>query len=182
MAGIPALGTQSSLLLRFTAGRLAVCLASNMPSIDSYDVSIPAQGLRVRPRRVDLAPFDPASSPSSSSVSSSTLAYLSIPYARPPVGPLRWRPPQRPAPPKDHAEPVLQESKWARDACQNIRDQLSITVGREAHKTSIGQSEDCLTLNVWVPEEIKKAHAADSCKVFPVGVWIHGALVAFSSP
>ncbi|MEM8734961.1 MAG: carboxylesterase/lipase family protein [Planctomycetota bacterium] len=76
-------------------------------------------------------------------------AFKGIPYAAPPVGDLRWRPPQEP----QAWEEVRECDKFGPKALQN--------------KKTEGQSEDCLYLNVWRPRE-----ASDS--PLPVMVWIHG--------
>jgi len=83
--------------------------------------------------------------------------YRKIPYAAPPVGALRWKPPQRPMP-------------WtgARDASANgpACMQVMNAGGRPNGGGASGPiSEDCLTLNVFAPKGA--AHA-------PVMVWIHG--------
>ncbi|MCU6454071.1 carboxylesterase family protein [Sphingomonas sp. A2-49] len=83
-----------------------------------------------------------------------TLVFKGIPYAAPPVGPLRWRPPAKPAP-------------W-----QGSRDVTHFGAacpqGPE-HKepwAQVGpQSEDCLFLNVWRPARAGR---------YPVMVFIHG--------
>lgn len=83
-----------------------------------------------------------------------TLVFKGIPYAAPPVGPMRWRPPVRPA-----------AWKGVRDA---TRYGAACPQGSE-HKEPWAQvgpmSEDCLFLNVWRP-----AHAGK----YPVMVFIHG--------
>jgi para-nitrobenzyl esterase len=80
--------------------------------------------------------------------------FKGVPYAQPPVGALRWRPPQ-PAQP------------WtgARDAQAFGSDCMQNRVGWDDTQTKLPVSEDCLTLNVWTPANAAKA---------PVMVWIHG--------
>lgn len=82
--------------------------------------------------------------------------FRGIPYAAPPVGANRWKPP-RAMPPW----PGVRTAVAFGPACiQPMRRGASIY----AH--DIGPtSEDCLTLNVWAPADAAKA---------PVFVWIHG--------
>src|SRR6516165_1356942 len=87
--------------------------------------------------------------------------FLGIPYATPPVGALRWQPPQPAA-------------SWSgvRDATQFAPHcpQLASPFGLAS------TSEDCLFLNVFTP---RHQHAGSH---FPVMVWIHGgALVTGES-
>jgi len=82
------------------------------------------------------------------------VAFLGIPYAAPPVGRLRWRPPQPPAP-------------WTgvRSATASGLPCPQPRFGGAPFVTA--WSEDCLTLNVWVP-------AAPSAAPRPVLVSIPG--------
>jgi para-nitrobenzyl esterase len=82
--------------------------------------------------------------------------FLGIPYAAPPVGPLRWKPPQPPRP-WTGVRPAV---KFGPRAMQgHIYDDM---VFRDK-----GPSEDCLYLNVWAPANASSAR-------LPVMVWIHG--------
>jgi para-nitrobenzyl esterase len=87
--------------------------------------------------------------------------FLGIPYAAPPVGALRWRPPQ-------HA------ARWS-----GVRDATQFAPHCPQPPTPFGHasvSEDCLFLNVFMPshQEAGSHH--------PVMVWIHGgALVTGES-
>jgi para-nitrobenzyl esterase len=91
--------------------------------------------------------------------------FKGLPYAAPPTGWRRWRPPAE--------APVW---KGVRDAtrfgpaCVQPRSQP----GSSIYASDLGaMSEDCLSLNVWAPAKAQKA---------PVLVWIHGgALVTGSS-
>jgi len=67
-------------------------------------------------------------------------AFKGVPFAAPPVGPLRWQPPQ---PPKTWTE-IRQATAFAAQCMQ--RRQFADMVFR-----SSGTSEDCLYLNVWTP-------------------------------
>jgi len=83
--------------------------------------------------------------------------FKGVPFARPPVGPLRFRPPQ-PAEPWSGVRPADAYGRWAP---QRLAPEGSGIGGEE-----LGQDEDCLTLNVWTP-------AAGPGRR-PVMVWVHG--------
>lgn len=92
------------------------------------------------------------------------LAFKGIPYATPPVGEMRWRPPL--AAPR--WEGVRQADRFGPACVQPVGGPPNI------YTQDLGPlSEDCLTLNVWAPRMADKA---------PVIVWIHGgSLVTGSS-
>jgi para-nitrobenzyl esterase len=83
------------------------------------------------------------------------LAFKGIPYVKPPVGPLRWKPPE----PVEAWEGVLQTTEYGA-AC--LQPDLPGIPMKHAKR-----SEDCLYLNVWTT-----AKSADEKR--PVMVWIHG--------
>ena len=86
--------------------------------------------------------------------------FRNIPFAAPPVGTLRWAPPQAPAP-WSGERPAVQ----AGPSCpQPMREDGTPNAGGANGPTS----EDCLQLNVFAPL------AAPGAKPAPVMVWIHG--------
>jgi para-nitrobenzyl esterase len=87
-----------------------------------------------------------------------TLEWRGIPYAAPPVGPLRFRAPQ----PVRPWLGVREASDFGRVATQVYQGQFRGT------PPSIPSGEDCLTLNV-----IRPAHVSQSVRL-PVMVYIHG--------
>ncbi len=95
-----------------------------------------------------------SSGPISGAESDDVLVFRGIPYAAPPIGDLRWRPPQ----------PV---TPWQspRDATQ-FGHRCPQPARADRLETALGAtSEDCLYLNVWTAEARGKR---------PVMVWIHG--------
>ena len=85
-------------------------------------------------------------------------AYRGIPFAAPPVGDLRWKAPQPPAP-----WAGVREAKEFSHACW----QTQYPAGSIYQAKLPPLSEDCLYLNIWT--------AAKSAKDrLPVMVWIHG--------
>jgi para-nitrobenzyl esterase len=85
-------------------------------------------------------------------------AFLGIPYAAPPVGDLRWRPPQPPA-----AWTGTLDATHPGNVCAQtrIRDQ------------GVAGSENCLFLNIYAPDTPDKS--------LPVMVWIHGGTFVVGS-
>lgn len=86
------------------------------------------------------------------SVDENTWQWLGVPYAKPPVGDLRWKPPVAP----DAWTGVRDATAWSNQAPQ------------PAAYTAIGEggvSEDCLYLNITAPKAGSN---------LPVMVWFHG--------
>ena len=84
-------------------------------------------------------------------------AFLGVPYAAAPVGPLRWKPPQ----PAERWKAVRTAQTYGSHCMQVSQFQDMIF-------HDLGASEDCLTLNIWTPQ-----HVAEGAKL-PVMVWIYG--------
>ncbi|QNI35808.1 carboxylesterase/lipase family protein [Edaphobacter albus] len=93
---------------------------------------------------------------------SSVMAYKGIPYAAPPVGELRWRPPMPVAPWKG----VRKADHFEASCMQKIRGEHLPWTRQFMAQYPI--SEDCLYLNVWT------AGKSSSDERRPVLVWIHG--------
>jgi para-nitrobenzyl esterase len=85
-----------------------------------------------------------------------TLAFKGLPFAKPPVGDLRWRAPQ----PVDRWSGVRPADRYGPDCMQ-------IPYKADAAPLGVKPAEDCLYLNVWTPAEAAK-------KKRPVMVWIYG--------
>ena len=106
--------------------------------------------------------------------------YAGIPYAAPPVGELRWREPQDPAP----WEGVLAADRFAPMSMQvtnsNLVSSLTQIVGYHDYRISLRDnfrdavSEDSLYLNIWKP--------AGERTDLPVLVYIHGGSLQTGQP
>ena len=87
---------------------------------------------------------------------SGVFLFRGIPYAAPPVGELRWKPPRPPV-------------RWSgvRQAKELGHNCVQHQPYGDIHATAAGLSEDCLFLNVWT-------NSLDARAKKPVMVWIHG--------
>ena len=106
--------------------------------------------------------------------------YAGIPYAAPPVGDLRWREPQDPAP----WEGVLRADTFAPMSMQvvnsNLYSSLAQIIGYHDYRISLHDnfrdavSEDSLYLNIWKP--------AGAQEQLPVIVYVHGGSLQTGQP
>jgi para-nitrobenzyl esterase len=83
--------------------------------------------------------------------------FRGIPYAQPPLGPLRWKPPQ----PLPRAADTRDATQFGPACIQPV----ATTANLYAPATPLPMSEDCLSLNIWAPADARGA---------PVFLWIHG--------
>jgi para-nitrobenzyl esterase len=90
--------------------------------------------------------------------------YRGIPYAAPPVGDLRWKPPQ----------PVLPWSGVRQCTVFSLQPAQHPDVNLPAEEKKVPASEDCLYLNVLTP-------AGRYGQKLPVMVWFHGGALKYLS-
>jgi para-nitrobenzyl esterase len=86
----------------------------------------------------------------------SVAAFKGIPFAQPPLGALRWRPPQAPA--------AWHDLRAARNYGP---DCMQVPFPGDAAPLGVTPAEDCLYLNVWTPAQF-------AGQKLPVMVWIYG--------
>lgn len=91
------------------------------------------------------------------SIEDGVASWKGIPFAAPPVGPLRWRAPQ----PAANWQGVLDASSYKSDCMQKPFPSDAAPLGTPP-------AEDCLYANIWRPS------AAPKGKLLPVIVWIYG--------
>jgi para-nitrobenzyl esterase len=92
------------------------------------------------------------------------VAFRGIPYAAPPIGMLRWKPPS-PATPWVGIRQAIEFGP----ACLQPKS----PPGNLYADDPSAMSEDCLYLNIWKPEQAKSV---------PVMVWIHGGAFSTGNP
>lgn len=134
---------------------MIACLAAARPSIKSETDAV----------KVSLPIFTVQGAVSDNS--SSVRVFRGIPYAEPPIGELRFRPPvtKRPVP------GIIDATKF-KEICP-IWNQGGASIYTEyitgnTPYTYLKQGEDCLNLNIWTP--INATHDSD----LTVMIWVHG--------
>ncbi|XP_010163112.1 fatty acyl-CoA hydrolase precursor, medium chain [Antrostomus carolinensis] len=99
--------------------------------------------------------------------------FLGVPFAKPPVGPLRFSEPQPPESWKGVRDATSYPPMCLQDKVQGQFFSDIITNRKE--KVILQMSEDCLYLNVYTPVSTGKQ------KKLPVFVWIHGGGLVFGA-
>ncbi|MEP6912162.1 MAG: carboxylesterase family protein [bacterium] len=97
----------------------------------------------------------------SSNLSSGVRVFKGVPFAAPPVGDLRWQPPQ-----------PVKNWKGVRKATQFGPRCMQRPIFGDMGFRSNGMSEDCLYLNVWTPAKSSKAKSSKDR--LPVLVYFYG--------
>ena len=105
--------------------------------------------------RADTAPVKTQSGPVKGVDQDGVTSWLGLPFAAPPVGDLRWRPPQAPAP----WQGVRAADHFGAPCMQSLPP--------GAPGADLQQSEDCLFLNIWAADGLRKPKR-------PVMLYIHG--------
>ena len=103
--------------------------------------------------------------------------FKGVPYAKPPVGELRFKAPQ----PLDPWDGIYQAKEFNKACIQQLSTEDPL-YGPEFYSEKEwirDQSEDCLYINIWVPNDVLDSVAeADGSgplkKKLPVAFWIHG--------
>lgn len=88
--------------------------------------------------------------------------FFGVPYAKPPVGDLRWRAPQ-PAEPWDG----VRDARFRANTNMHKRPSMKSFYGKEFDQQEYPRSEDCLYLNIWAPKDASKKNC-------PIALYFHG--------
>jgi para-nitrobenzyl esterase len=138
---------------------VAVEVATGFGGLALPPPAAPAPAPAAPPAAQDLALALTAEGKVAGTAGADMVSFLGIPYAQPPVGALRWVPPQ---PPAAHAA-TLQATAFG-NACPQAPGAVSSPI-----------AEDCLYLNVWKPAGTKPGDR------LPVVFYIHGGAFTLGS-
>ncbi|XP_036604054.1 cocaine esterase-like [Trichosurus vulpecula] len=102
-------------------------------------------------------------------IDKSVNVFLGIPFAKPPVGALRFSPPQ----PPDSWSNVRDATAHPPSCLHDVTALKRMAMVMKVNVPTTAVSEDCLYLNIYVP-----VHAKEGDRL-PVMVWIHGGALVF---
>ena len=96
--------------------------------------------------------------------------YLGIPYAKPPVGDFRWKPPVE----MEAWDEIYQAKAFPTKSMQPVNGSGGFydKEFRDDETYITKSSEDCLYLNIWTP--VQTCEALQSGEKLPVAIYIHG--------
>ncbi|KAJ4301918.1 hypothetical protein N0V90_004014 [Kalmusia sp. IMI 367209] len=114
----------------------------------------------------DLHIRTPSFSIHGSLASENVRRFAGIPYAEPPVGSNRFRPPVT----KKPYTTLHNATSFGPSCLQYDTGAPSLGDYLPAQRPNSGQSEDCLNLNIWTP----RATNLTNCELLPVMIWIPG--------
>lgn len=101
-------------------------------------------------------------------------AFTGVPFAKPPIEQLRFR---RPVP-IDPWHGILDATKLPNSCYQERYEYFPGFEGEEMWNPNTNISEDCLYLNIWVPQHLRIRHHVDKPQrerpKVPVLIWIYG--------
>ncbi|CZR66959.1 related to triacylglycerol lipase V precursor [Phialocephala subalpina] len=133
-------------------------LLSLLPLLSLLSLALGNDGLTIQTTVGEIQGFINASSPL-------VRQFLGIPYAEPPIGNLRFAPPQTKSP----SQETLNATTFAPSCMQQFSNTSTIyTVQVPQFLINGGQSEDCLYLNIWAP-----ALKTESPQEVPLPVFVY---------
>jgi para-nitrobenzyl esterase len=136
-----------------TLPRGALCAALALLACDDAPAPAPAADAGLAADAAPSLEVATTAGPVVGHADGAVIAFLGVPYAAPPTGALRWRPPEAPAPWSTPRSAAGFGPACPQQAAERDRDLV--------------QDEDCLTLNVWTP-------ALAPAAPLPVMVFVHG--------
>ncbi|XP_054165693.1 cholinesterase-like [Oppia nitens] len=104
-------------------------------------------------------------------LNTSIAQYLSIPYAEPPVGRLRFAKPE----PLKHPKQLIDGTIIGNSCWQLVNNITKDFIG------NLTKNEDCLVINVWTPNTNANHNNETSNVLKPVMFWIHGGALILGS-
>ena len=139
--------------------RIGVCTAAVVASLLAMTVALGGGHTPPDLVRIDTGELQ-------GTVENGVAVFRGIPYAAPPVGELRWRPPQ----PVEPWENTRDASAFGHACPQKLG---AYPEWADTHFKTVGLNEDCLFLNIWTP--VRRGG------LLPVMFYIHGGNMQYGS-